>query len=352
MKAIKVLTVIFLFSVGCSLSEEKKETEEILENNNGYLGTYLPADFKAFSDDSPWRVPIETNPEVDSNSDEMIAFLKIALEDSIGRPPNITVGYSKWTAPIHVVNSDECQKVDVPIERDFDDGSDIDGDGIADDLPIPDCVWPDPENDAHMVIVDTTKRIAWEFWHFRKISNGEFEAGTMGKWDLNGPGYNIPGSSERWWRNGTTGAKTAYIGGLLRYEEFASGEVKHALNIITPINRKKISEDAPWRVEFCSPVAASSDGWGIGSRYIPEGARIQLNPELDLDSLGLNEDAKVIAKALQTYGAYVMDNGAGFEIKAQNLGADGGAWINHTGLNLYLIPLEEFRVLKGNIITF
>jgi hypothetical protein len=48
------------------------------------------------------------------------------------------------------------------------------------------------------------------------------------------------------------------------------------------------------------------------------GARLQLDPSLNLSSLGLSRWQKTIARALQVYGAYVAESSTGLALFAQN----------------------------------
>ena len=67
--------------------------------------------------------------------------------------------------------------------------------------------------------------------------------------------------------------------------------------------------------------ATASDGKGSGPGTIPEGAHIQLDPSLDLATLGLNAWQTVIARALQTYGMFVGDTGGTVGLSAVNAGS-------------------------------
>jgi len=315
----------------------------------GYLGMSLPANFTVFAEDSPWNTPIPNGAEVDPNSDLIIANLKDTLQQLGYDPPHIGVNYKIWTSPLHVIDSSRCPLQDVPTTNP--EGAlywtvDPDGNGVAEGIPIPAGVWQDPSDDGHMILVDPKLRVAWEFSCAVQV-DGQWMASSIDRWDLNGLGYRPPYVGPRWWRCGVRGSGVPYIGGLLRVEELESGEIRHALALSSPINRRLITTpSADWEQECCSP-AARTDGTGIGPEYIPEGARIQLNPDLDLDSRGLSEDAKVVARALQVYGAYVVDSGGGFSLYLQNLGPDGGAWTEHQGLaDIAKIPLDELRVLK------
>jgi hypothetical protein len=86
---------------------------------------------------------------------------------------------------------------------------------------------------------------------------------------------------------------------------------------------------------------------------IPCGGRIQLNPDLDLDSLGVSDTGRIIAEALQTYGAYVGDYSG-----ATNLYADGSPeaqeiWSGGVLGNNELagLDLSNFRVLELGELT-
>jgi hypothetical protein len=58
--------------------------------------------------------------------------------------------------------------------------------------------------------------------------------------------------------------------------------------------------------------------------------------------------SKVVACALQQYGAFVTDNGPAFNIYFQNVGSTGGAWATwNIPDELAKIPVNRFRVLDG-----
>ncbi len=311
------------------------QTAQSTARGGGYLGMSLPADFKIFPS-SAWTTPIPARPALDPNSRSQIALLRSVLVERLKHQPTLQINATKFTAPIHVIDAASCPRVDVPCDSALPRSLDRNQDRIAENIPIPDEAWADPSDDRHMIIVDPVARVAYEFWNFRKLGPRSYRAGMAGKWDLSGPGVNTPQSDEFFRRNGANAAKTPYIGGLLRYEELISGTIGHALNMVIPTTRAG---------EFRGP-AVSTDGKRPGAEFIPEGARIQLNPDLNLDALGLSQPTKVIARCLQVYGAYIMDSGAGWAIKAQNLGPDGGAWRQFAReLNLDAIPIEEFRVL-------
>lgn len=81
-------------------------------------------------------------------------------------------------------------------------------------------------------------------------------------------------------------------------------------------------------------------------------ARVQLDPTLDLDTLGLTPAEKTIAKALQDYGMFLVDYGAtGVSIEAINPASVTGN--PYDGLlpdvdfpNVGNIPLDKLRVLE------
>ena len=81
---------------------------------------------------------------------------------------------------------------------------------------------------------------------------------------------------------------------------------------------------------------------------IPEGARLQLNPKLDIEKLNLTPAAKIIARALQEYGMFLGDGAGDIAIYAENFAYKAkNPWQGILSeKDLYGIPYNELRVLK------
>ncbi|MFH1134717.1 MAG: hypothetical protein V1816_01380 [Pseudomonadota bacterium] len=303
----------------------------------------LPADFRAFSPDSPWNQPIAPNPVISSESAAMIAKLKNDAQV-------LTCSTRKWTAPIFVIDSTTSALVKVTSTSDaLHPSVDPDGDNIAADLPIPEGVWPDPERDGHLVLVDPVVKRAWEFSRFKIGPDGQVKASRIFSWDLSGPGFVKAFSGKKWWTIGATAAGLPLIGGLIRPAEFEAKKIEHALICALPTVRKAMTPEG--RLEVCPP-AARTDGVGQGAEFIPMGSRLQLDPSLDLDRLGLSKEAKPVAKALQRHGAILALSGASFKIFFQNMGSDDNYWKPYRLKDeLAKIPVESFRVLDCALVV-
>lgn len=309
----------------------------------GYLGMSLPAGFRAFSELSPWNTPILNPAEVDPFSKAMIIRLQREAVTLRG-------AFVKWTVPVHVIDSRLCPRVSVRSSsgeknRDID----PDGNGIVEDVPIPPGIWPDPESDGHMVLVDPHARTSWEFSRFGRDTNGQYVASGISVWDLDGMGFRLPFEGRFWWTYGSNGAGTPLIAGLIRPEEIEAGEIRHALMCATPVNRKTSRPGG--KLEVCPP-ASKTDGQGVGPDTIPEGARLQLDPSLDLNRLDLPPAVRIVARAMQQYGLIVTDSARDFKVYFQNLGPDGGKWGKWRDFDaLNKIPISSFRVLKCDIVV-
>jgi hypothetical protein len=108
----------------------------------------------------------------------------------------------------------------------------------------------------------------------------------------------------------------------------------------------------------------AGDGYSSDQYAIPFGARIQLDPAFDVNTLPAGP-TRTIAHALQDYGAWVVDTGDSFAIYGREfVGASGTGvvrtpWqnvgVNSSYLLHNLIPWNRFRVLtqavSGNFYT-
>ena len=132
------------------------------------------------------------------------------------------------------------------------------------------------------------------------------------------------------------GAGVPYLAGLVRPCELARGRIDHALafayNFPTP--------------EFIYP-ATKSDGKSTEPADLPEGARLQLNPALTEDELrawGCVGPCLTVARALQVYGMYVIDNAGRPKVMMEYEGTAGWSGVVSAG-TVSPIPLNQFRVL-------
>lgn len=123
-----------------------------------------------------------------------------------------------------------------------------------------------------------------------------------------GPGYyrdllNPDGSvrEQANWGAAATGLPLA--AGLITREDIGRESIDHAL-AIGLANR---SGSSIVRAGSFAAPAQRSDGRSVSPDSIPEGARLRLDPGLDLASLSLSPFARLIAEAAQRYGMIVQD---------------------------------------------
>jgi hypothetical protein len=102
--------------------------------------------------------------------------------------------------------------------------------------------------------------------------------------------------------------------------------------------------------DYVFPPAWSIDGAFPGG--IPEGATMQLDPELDLSRFDLTPEEKVIARAMQDYGIVIVDFAGASVLYAEGLWYDQERkWgpelrRGHEKGGIQSIPLEHYRVLQ------
>lgn len=300
-------------------------------------GMSLPAGFRPFHPASPWNTPIPENATVAADSEVIVRRLK----EAAGR---LKEDHRKWSVPLFVVDAESAPRVSVLFARESNPLLDPDKAGIVRGVPIPAGAWPDPESDGHMLVVDPERMISWDFARARRNNQGSWTVSRLDIWDLKGMGVRRPFTGKGWWTYGARGSGMPLIAGLVRAEDIKAGEIRHALVFSSPITRKSTIPGGP--TELCPP-ASRTDGTHVGPDTLLMGARLQLDPALDLGSLDLSPEVRVIATALKVYGMYNSDStDKAFKIYLQNLGPDGGAWktMNFDGLGR--IPVERFRVLE------
>jgi hypothetical protein len=93
--------------------------------------------------------------------------------------------------------------------------------------------------------------------------------------------------------------------------------------------------------------ATKSDGDSTSPGDLPEGARLQLDPSLtkrDLRQMGCVGHCRVIAKALQKYGMFVIDNSGRAKVMLEY--EETARWRGRVDSDTVSpIPLSRFRVV-------
>lgn len=273
-----------------------------------------------FAPGSPFRTTIPANAALDPNSDAMIA--------RISRREGVNAALIQFAIPIYQATADTPRhKVSCTMSW-----GRCPFDGV--DVPIPVGARPHQGSDGAMVVVDQGTRQAFEFWQAQ--DNGDQWATSWGAVT------NIDGSG---WGGGATASGASRLAGVVRIEEIANGEIPHALAVATS--------------DACAgtfrPPAISTDGRSSRSDCIPEGTRIRLDPSVDLGALTLAPAVRTVARAMQTYGAFVVDRSGAplstsFELDTAAPGGSIGTVYQQAGLrwdydDLPGVPWDRLQVL-------
>ena len=283
---------------------------------------------RPYSAASIWNLPIGPAPQYDPHSAEMIA----TTSDVLTSDPNqytFTLYFADNTTP----------RWDVPCGRNKCDivaPTGVTSVYTLTNVPIPSNARPSAGSDGQMIIVDKNTGAEYGFWRVVRTGTG---------WTVsNGAVYNI------FWdgmppRIGARGSGIPYSAGLIRPWEIRRGRIEHALTLAYPTPA----------LDRCVFPATRTDGDSADPYAIPEGARLQLDPALtdaDFDAWGLTRTGKIIARALQEYGMFVIDDSGRSKIEAEDLFNNPYAteqWsdpdLNLTTNTVSPIPYTAFRVI-------
>jgi hypothetical protein len=200
-------------------------------------------------------------------------------------------------------------------------------------IPVPSNARPDPSADGHLAIVDKANGCEYDFYAATRLPDGRITAQWASVTSLTRDGVTRG--------PGATSSGFALLAGLILPYELRQGHIDHALVFGYPYTRA----GGP------VPPAHGSDGRAGGSQAIPMGARVQLDPTLDLTTLGLRPYELTVARALQVYGAYISDTGGAVSFpvahpQAFRRNPYAGILPDDTYVSLDRIPLSRFRVLQ------
>lgn len=297
-----------------------------------------PAGWRPFSADSPWNTKIAPDAAVDPGSPELITAATASNALYINIP--------EWTVATYYIDS-----ATTPKRAFFPYFYGVYGTGFAPGsaIPAPDFAKPSgPDGGTeYMSMIDPKAGKAWEMRQPAfNAEDGNWRASYGAQVDLTGTGVPAP-----WMKAPLSEAYSArpsgipLTAGLIRLDEIKAGRIDHALAFAYP---------TPRTGRFVAPAAdalQASDTRPENHFGLPLGARIQLDPEYDIENTKLSPAGKVIARALQEYGAILVEDAGAMTLFAEGSPAQRDAWrgvLSPDELQLLFTPdmmATNFRVI-------
>lgn len=279
---------------------------------------------RPYTADSPWNTPIAADAPIDPNSAAMIATIQASNTGTLRSDP------TRYAYPVYFADASTprvtlvCSGYVSVIERD---GSrNLIPTGEMTNVPLPAGATPSEGTDGQIIVIDVATGDEYDIWRFQ--SPNVCENATKYVQGIRRsavePNY------------GSRGAGVPYLAGLIRPWEIAAGRIEHALAFGYMISR----------LDRCVWPAGKTDGDDDRPDAIPQGARLRLDPAVDVEQIpGLDAAGRVIARALQEYGMILIDNSGSNKIYVEdNLTADWGTQIVATTVSA--IPVERLQVLR------
>lgn len=249
--------------------------------------------FRFFSSHSFWNQPLAADTAIDPHSSSLVAALgaEVHREQVRGNGPWIDV--TTDGVPVATVPSDQ-RTVSVKLEHPPDPALTSAWRAV----PIPTTARPSAGDHDLAVWQPSTDRM-WEFFELHRTPAGWAAewGGAMQHVSSNAGVYSPsawPGAHSYW---GVTAASMPLVAGAMTIKQLKAGDIDHALALTIPNTRAGV---------YASP-AQRTDGKIASTDAIPEGARLRLDPRLNLASLHLPPLVHLIAQAAQRYGIVVRD---------------------------------------------
>ena len=181
---------------------------------------------------------------------------------------------------------------------------------------------PDADGDRHVIVLDRDACILYELYAATPQGDGSWEAG-------NGAVYDLKAHDLR--PDGWTSADAAglpILPGLIRYDEVAAGEIRHAIRFTAAQTQKAYIWPAR---HFASSLT--------GVNYPPMGLRLRLRSDYDIS--GFSPEIQVILQAFKRYGLILADNGSAWYIS----GAPDNRWDNERLHEMDAVTGADFEVV-------
>jgi hypothetical protein len=204
---------------------------------------------------------------------------------------------------------------------------------------IPAKAQPADGTDRHLHVLDLDGTTLHETWDFRRTGATGAAVGKYAEVDLCGTGL----STEPWDPvDDSNGGSRAYggsgVAGLIRTWELDAGVIRHAVALA--LTNDQLKQGYVW------PASSEDSTAALYAGSIPMGSLVVIPRDVDLDGLGLSRGGKILARALQDYGAYVVDRSDAVSFSAEP-GAESHRRLAQMRRDLFTLR-AELRVVTNN----
>jgi hypothetical protein len=262
------------------------------------------AAYRPFAQDSVWNLPLRTDAALDPHSSSYVSRLTQDVAAHGAWINTTTCGMPIfWAAP-------GTPTVKVTLARSaYQDPALIDA---WSQVPMPSDAKPANCGDKDFAVLqrqaDGTVR-EWEFWGAAKAADGSWTArwggatqnvgvdrgiaSSLSWYDPSAPA-NAQCSSFGW---NVTASSISMLAGVITRSDVESGRIDHALAL-------NLTDPAKGR--FAWP-AQRTDGGSTDAFALPEGARLRIDPRVDLATIPMSPLVRMMAVAGQKYGIVIRD---------------------------------------------
>ena len=307
-----VIIAVALFAQACSANDSSSITQppgDSLPPNDSLPSRII------FPADNAWNRDISTEP-VDPNSANLIA----SCGATRSLHPDFGTEYDgvPWGIPYVTVRGDQPR---VPVSFYYADESDPGPYPVPPNAPIEGGVGS--SGDRHVIVLDVDNWKLYELFDARPVNGGaSWSAGSGAIFDLSSNALRPAG-----WTSADA-AGLPIFAGLARYDEVASGALRHALRFTCPTTRRAYV-----------PPARHYASSQTSPNLPPMGMRVRLKASVDISTFP--SDVQVILTALKKYGMILADNGGGFFVS----GAPDPRWNDANIDTMKRIKGSDFEVV-------
>jgi hypothetical protein len=282
-----------------------------------------------YANSSPWNTPIIASPVLDSSN--------ASYKTNIQAFPNWYLDVVAFSMPIYRATGSETRYT-VPTTHDSDWGPAFPNGAT---IPVNGTWKASLGSDGWITIVDTN---GYAYWIWQYLWNSGVPRGSWG-----GSGQIDSSEINGWAATGSgTGCGAQPVAGVITLDDLTRGTIDHALAY-------SITDTS---TAYKYPANKSDGGQGTASVQIPEGQRVQLDPSINVSAQSWGTMTKMVATALQTYGAYLVDSSGGsyglycqMDPAATLPDGTGPAWqavgVTYDYFALTGIPMSSFRFLQN-----